>query len=73
MPRVNRSVVCKIILTLVVLSGAMHLDVLGGVPRAEAQTCSNTECHGWAMCRYMPRVNCALFARDGGCAATRCP
>lgn len=73
MSQTIRSVVFKIILTIFVMAGATHLGVMGGVPRAEAQTCSNTECHGYAMCRYMPRVNCALFARDAGCAATRCP
>ena len=75
MTRISRSFLLKFILTVAALAVAMHVGVLGDVPRAEAQvqSCSNTECHGWAMCRYMPRSNCALFAREGGCTATRCP
>lgn len=74
MKRVGGSFILKLILTIAALVAAAHGGRPGGVPRAAAQTtCSNTECHGYAMCRYMPRSNCALFARDGGCMATRCP
>jgi hypothetical protein len=73
MARISRSLLLKFVLTLVALAAATHLGILGGVSQAQAQTCANTECHGWQMCRYMPRVNCALFSRDGGCTAGRCP
>lgn len=69
----SRSLLLKMLLTLVALLAAMQLGVTGmGVSRAQAQACPNTECHGWQMCRYSPRVSCALYTRDGPCTASRC-
>jgi hypothetical protein len=74
MSKLPRSLLLPFLLTIVALLAAMHLGIAAvKVPRAEAQTCPNSECHGWAMCRYSPRVSCALYTRDGPCLASRCP
>lgn len=61
-------------LTAVSLVAAMHLGIpgLGVTPSKAVSTCPNTECHGWQMCRYSPRVVCALGSKDGPCTAWAC-
>jgi hypothetical protein len=68
-----KSFLLPFLLTIVALLAAMHLRLAGAeVPRAEAQTCPNTECHGYQMCRYNLRVVCAIHTRDGPCTAWLC-
>jgi hypothetical protein len=73
MSKLPRSLLLPFLLTIVALLAAMHLGIAAvEVPRAEAQICPNTECHGWQMCRYSLRVSCAIHTRDGPCTASLC-
>ena len=60
--------------TTAALIAAMHLGIARvGAATAEAQSsCPNSECHGYAMCRYTPNVSCSLHGRLGPCLAERC-
>jgi hypothetical protein len=73
MRRIPPSFLFRFLLTAVALMAAMDLGIAGlGVRPAQAQSCPNTECHGWQMCRYAPRVICAISTRDGPCTAWHC-
>jgi hypothetical protein len=74
MRRIPRSILLPFILTAVTLFAAAHLGVTPvKIPEARAQTCPNTECYGWQMCRYNRYTVCAIHTRDGPCTIWRCP
>jgi hypothetical protein len=74
MKRPSRSFLLPFSLTAVALVAAMHLGIpkVAITPAGASDTCPNTECHGWQMCRYSPGVICALSSRTGPCTAWQC-
>lgn len=74
MTSIFRSFLLRLSLTVLALAAAMHLGIpkLAVRPADATSTCPNTECHGAEMCRYSPRIVCALSSRTGPCTASWC-
>lgn len=64
-------------LTLICLTGAMHLNVIGlGVKAAPAYVmpdCPNSGCYGPEMCWHGRNQSCVLSGAKGPCTTSWCP